>query len=244
MSVSEGLASELQPETLLLSKPVTKISQTDSGCQVVVGDGEATLECKRVIVSVPTPLYSLIEFEPSLPEAKLQLAGSTALGYYSKMIFVYRSAWWREANLSGAFESEIGPVAFSRDTTVEEDDQFSITCFIVGDAGRKWSASSAISRKQQIVSQFQAIFGSVVAQIPEPINVIEMEWVKQPWARGAPSPVMAPGVLTSDAGRSLRTPWKNIHFVGTETSVIWKGYMEGAVRSGIRGAKEAIACLA
>lgn len=54
---------------------------------------------------------------------------------------------------------------------------------------------------------------------------------------------MRPGVLAGEAGKSISEPFGNIHFVGTETSPIWRGYMDGAVRSGVRGGKEVIAAL-
>jgi monoamine oxidase len=47
----------------------------------------------------------------------------------------------------------------------------------------------------------------------------------------------------SEVGKALRAPFEAIHFVGTETSFEWKGYMEGAVRSGERGAAEVIEAL-
>lgn len=47
----------------------------------------------------------------------------------------------------------------------------------------------------------------------------------------------------TDVGKALRAPFQAIHFVGTETSFEWKGYMEGAVRSGERGAAEVIEAL-
>ena len=34
-----------------------------------------------------------------------------------------------------------------------------------------------------------------------------------------------------------------IHWAGTETSTFWNGYMDGAVRSGERAAKEVLAAL-
>jgi len=40
-----------------------------------------------------------------------------------------------------------------------------------------------------------------------------------------------------------RRPVGRIHWAGTETSTIWAGYMDGAVRSGQRAAKEALAGL-
>jgi monoamine oxidase len=34
-----------------------------------------------------------------------------------------------------------------------------------------------------------------------------------------------------------------IHWAGSETSIYWNGYMDGAVRSGQRAAKEVLAAL-
>ena len=48
---------------------------------------------------------------------------------------------------------------------------------------------------------------------------------------------MPPGGLSSFE-HVLRAPFGRLHFVGTETGFEWKGYMEGAVRSGERGAQE------
>ena len=53
---------------------------------------------------------------------------------------------------------------------------------------------------------------------------------------------MVPGGLTKFE-HVLRAPAGRIHFVGTETAFEWKGYMEGAVRSGERGAEEVLLSL-
>ena len=50
---------------------------------------------------------------------------------------------------------------------------------------------------------------------------------------------MGPGGLT-EFENVLRASAGRIHFVGTETAYEWKGYMEGAVRSGERGAQEVL----
>ena len=53
---------------------------------------------------------------------------------------------------------------------------------------------------------------------------------------------MTPGVLTS-VGVELATPVGCVHFAGTETSSVWRGYMEGAVRSGQRAGAEVVKAL-
>ncbi|KAI8649619.1 Amine oxidase [Fusarium keratoplasticum] len=238
---STKLAEKLRKGSVKLSTPVTRIAQSSKGCTVETRNGQRFYS-KKVIVSVPTSLYPLIEFQPQLPREKRELAKSTKLGYYSKTVLVFDSPWWREAGLSGVFTSPNGPIVFTRDTCVPEDEQYSITCFHVGEPGRKWSALPAQERQDSVLKQFNAAFSGVVDHIPKPISIVEKEWTKDHWFQGAPNPVMLPGTMTG-AGKSIRTPFKNIHFIGTETAFVWKGYLEGAVRSGDRGAKEVIKAL-
>ena len=52
-----------------------------------------------------------------------------------------------------------------------------------------------------------------------------------------PGGIPATGALVAYGDR-LRAPVGRIHWAGTETSNYWNGYMDGAVRSGERAAKE------
>lgn len=53
---------------------------------------------------------------------------------------------------------------------------------------------------------------------------------------------LSPGVLHR-FGAALTEPCGVIHWAGSETSAIWNGYMDGAVRSGQRVAREVRASL-
>ncbi|SPJ71566.1 related to amine oxidase [flavin-containing] B [Fusarium torulosum] len=234
------LAAKLPETSVKLRSPVKTIKQGSDGIFIETANPGQTFLAKRVVVSVPTCLYPSIVFEPPLPKSKQTLGESTALGCYSKAIFVFEKPWWREAGFSGIIECETGPIYFSRDTCSIEDGQYSITCFVVGDRGREWSKWSLVERRRIVSEQFKGVFSAVGVKSPEPVNIIIQEWIKQPWIWGAPSPVMMPGTITDDSGKALRETVGNIHFVGTETSLLWKGYMEGAVRSGKRGADEVV----
>jgi monoamine oxidase len=241
-SFSRSLASELKPGTVHLSSPVACVERRENGlCDVRTTTGTVHT-CKRVVITVPTCLYDTITFVPPLPESKRCLYENTTLGYYSKMILVFQTPWWRQAGLSGVLSCDAGPISFSRDTSIPADDQWSISCFIVAERGRQWSKLSKAARRRQVWEQFCVNFESVVESIPSPINTIEQEWTKQPYFWGAPCPVMAPGVLTKH-GSAMCTRADSIHFAGTETSIVWKGYMEGAVRSGQRCAAEVVKTL-
>jgi len=71
---------------------------------------------------------------------------------------------------------------------------------------------------------------------------LELDWAAEEWTRGGPTCMFAAGGLTR-FGPVLREPAGSIHWAGTETSPIWNGYMDGAVRSGERAAAEVISRL-
>jgi monoamine oxidase len=56
------------------------------------------------------------------------------------------------------------------------------------------------------------------------------------------SPVIRPALL-SEYSEAWRAPFGNIHFVRTDTSYEWKGYIEGPLRASEPGAGEVIAAL-
>ncbi|KAK7414046.1 hypothetical protein QQX98_007078 [Neonectria punicea] len=122
----------------------------------------------------------------------------------------------------------------------QEDGQYSLTAFFVGNIGHKWSLKSKEERKRSGWEHLKKMYGHVVSSIPEPIKVIEKEWTKDPWVMGGVVPGMLVGAITSHVGQSLITPHHNIHFVGSETSTEWMGFVEGALRSGRREANEVL----
>ncbi|RDL32481.1 Amine oxidase [Venustampulla echinocandica] len=239
-SLSKGLTELLAPGTVILNSPVRLIRQDGSG-GAYVSSGRGDFKCRKVVVSVPTPLYKEITFVPALSEAKTTLSSSTVLGYTSKAMLMYDTPWWRTANLCGMVQSFKGPVAATRDTSNDDKKQYSLTCFLVGDWGREQSKKTKAERHQGIISHIRELFSPFV-EVPEPITIIEHEWAKDQWAQGCPCPATPPGIM-SQYGHAMTTVHGNVHFVGTETAVKWKGYMEGAIESGERGAEEVIKSL-
>ena len=71
----------------------------------------------------------------------------------------------------------------------------------------------------------------------EPLEYVEQDWAEEEWIRGGYGAHLAPGTWT-DYGPLLREPEGRVHWAGSETSAVWNGYMDGAVRSGERVAAE------
>ena len=69
---------------------------------------------------------------------------------------------------------------------------------------------------------------------------MEKDWAEEGWSAGCYGGRLTPGVWTQ-LGPALRAPVGRVHWAGTETSPVWNGYMDGAVRSGERVAREVLA---
>ena len=172
-SFSKGLASELPTNSVAFMTPVRRIEQYAGRVRVTSARG--VYEAARVVVSVPTPLYSEITFNPPLPSEKMQLAQSTRLGDYCKSIVFYSAPWWREYDLCGLTQSCHGPYSVTRDTSVDADSHYSLTCFVVGKPAREWMELPRASRDQAVLGQIKKLF-SPFAKVEEPVEIVEQIW--------------------------------------------------------------------
>lgn len=215
-----------------------------AGCTATTRSGNA-YHSAHIILSVPSPLRRAIAFTPPLPPSK---QAPTAMGFFAKATLVYATPWWRARGLSAIFESALGPVTYSRATSIPSSDHHSITGFIVGAPGRRWAAlPSAEARRGAVLAQLGHAFGVAVGGgfvVPEPVAYVEEDWARREWFGGGPVPVAGPGVVTGAGkgkgrGTGAEPVGGVVHFVGSETSAVWRGYMEGAVR----GAGEVVEAL-
>lgn len=105
---------------------------------------------------------------------------------------------------------------------------------MVGPAG---SVSIPEKDMQELAAALVKYFGEEAAH---PTAFYIANWPNETWSRGCYSGQMPPGVWTGYPN-ALRDPVDRIHWAGTETSTVWWGYMDGAVRAGERAADEIIA---
>jgi monoamine oxidase len=114
-----------------------------------------------------------------------------------------------------------------------------VFAFIGGNDARSFRRRSPADRRNAVLSNFADFFG------PEGRSArgyFESDWPGERWSRGAPVGIYGPGTMTT-FGAAIRKPVRRIHWAGTETSSYWNGYMDGAVRSGERAAREVIEAL-
>ncbi|KAF9878306.1 flavin containing amine oxidoreductase [Colletotrichum karsti] len=239
---SKGLASSLPEGTIRLNQPVRAVvSDGNQGVKVQTDAG--VLAARKVITTVPGPVLKTIAFEPPLPLPKQAWIQSLTYGYYTKAMMEFTTPFWVERGFCGLAQSFVGPASVIRDTSIPVDGKYVLTCFMAGEAGKAWSALGKTDRENKLLDQLAQLFGfeGVYSQF---VRLATYEWVKDEWSGwGCPCAALAPGVLDTLGGDSLRQPCGSLHFAGTETAGEWKGYMEGAVRSGERAAAEVLEAL-
>jgi monoamine oxidase len=221
--------------SVILNAPVTRIAQSAKGVKVIAGG--VSVSGQLAIVAVPPALAARIEYEPLLPALRDQFTQRAPMGSYAKVDLVYPSPFWRAEGLTGQAVSVNGPVRVTFDSTPKEGSPGILLGFIGGTDARRWYGLPPEQRRQAVLDSFANYFGE---QARNPLQYVENAWADERFSRGDPVAGLPPGVLL-DFGTALRTPAGRIHWAGTETSDYWVGYMDGAVRSGERAAKEVLA---
>ena len=235
-AIAATVAKELGRRVILRS-PVRRIV-TRPGYVDVISDRYVN-RAKRVIVALPPALAGRIQYEPALPAARDGLTQRMAQGHLVKVQAIYDRPFWRADGLNGTSISDAGPLNTTFDSSPRSGSPGALLGFAGGDEGRRFSALPPEERKRSALGSLARAFGS---QALNPIDYIDSDWPSEPYSRGCPVGIAAPGLLTT-YGRALREPVDRLHWAGTETSGYWNGYMDGAVRSGKRAAREVLEAL-
>jgi monoamine oxidase len=217
---------------VVLGAPVRRISQDRDGVTVQSDGGH--WRARRVIVAVAPMLAGRIDYTPALPALRDGLTQRVPQGSVIKYEAVYAKPFWRSAGLSGYANGDRPPVRLTYDNSPPGGRPGVLLGFVVGEDARRLGALHPGERRRRVLASFVRLFGAAAGH---PRRLIERNWSEEQWTRGCYAGYMPPGVW-SDFGAALRAPVGRLHWAGTETSEIFNGYMDGAVRSGERAAAE------
>jgi len=234
--IALGLARPLG-DRLRLGCPVHRIDQTAAGVTVHHEGGVVT--AGRVIVAIPPALAGRIRYSPALPGPRDQLTQRSFMGAVIKVHAWYSRPFWRESGLSGHATCDQGLVRLTFDQTHPAGAEGALVGFI--DGGHAFAASKMTPRERRaaVVDDLASLFGD---QARHPVGYYERSWLDEEWSRGCYTGMPTPGTWTA-LGPALREPAGLVHWAGTETAVIWNGYMDGAIRSGEDAAAAVLAAL-
>ena len=212
-----------------LEQVVKRIERGADGATVHTAAGP--LRARAVVVAVPPEHRGAIAFDPELPVGHTELARHWPQGNLSKAYAAYETPFWRDEGHSGEALSDDGPVFITFDTSPGDDGPGVLLGF--ADA-RTFDPMPPDARRSCALECFATLFGEAALH---PIDYVDHCWSAEPFAPGGPTAAVPPGSWTT-YGQWLREPVGGIFWAGTETADEWTGFLDGAVRSGLRAAAE------
>jgi len=229
--VAQRMADELG-ERVIVGAPVRKIVQNENGVHVETDKGD--FAARRIVIAAPPGPIARIRFEPPLPAARDGLHQRMPMGAVIKAIVAYKTPFWRALGFSGQIATDDDTLGIVMEDAAETGAP-TLLCFMEGKHALEMSAAGREVRQKKVIESLVRFFGPDAA---DTIAYDDNDWLLEPFTHGYVGH-MPPGVMTR-FGHALREPCGRIHWASTETATEWAGYLEGAMRSGIRAAKEVI----
>lgn len=195
------------------------------------GDSYHSIHSAFAILATPLTTARLIDFNSSLPLAHEKMVNEISYGAVTKVMIEYRRRFWHEKGWNGRLSTD-QPIVYTWDATSHlEGEHGIITAYTGGGPGTKLSALSDEDRKKIAISVIEKIFPGSSDLIE---NTATIAWINEPFTFCSYM-ALAPGQVTAH-WQTLFSPAGRLFFAG-EHATMYQGFMEGAVESGQRAAK-------
>jgi monoamine oxidase len=236
--VPKALAAQLR-ERIYYSRPVVKIAHYAAGARVTFLENGSpqTITGEHVVIAAPFTCVRKIEITPALSAEKMKAIATLGYGQILKAPLQFRERFWlNQASLSGQDEPRkslpglIGSVYEA--SGGQPGPRGLLVAYIPDKSGMEIASAPDDQRLEKILTKVNEIH-------PQARRYFEggfvKWWQEDPWAGGTYA-YFRPGEITT-VRPIIAKPEGRLHFAGEHTAG-WQGYMNGAVESGHRVAKE------
>ncbi|MBN3787680.1 NAD(P)/FAD-dependent oxidoreductase [Burkholderia sp. Ac-20353] len=215
-----GLANAIRQDgdfQMLTGTPVKSVMQGRG--KALVGTDQGTFSAGAVICAAPINTLKDIRFEPGLNAAKM---AASKLGVTGKGRKCYIHVKQKLGVWMGCAPYPY-PITLAF-TEQERDDGTLIACF---------DSSGTLD-----VNDEQAVQSALRGLIPgaEVVSVISYPWTDDPFSQGTWA-FYHPGQLTGSL-TALRANEGNFFFASSDSAMLWRGFIDGAIESGIHTATQ------
>lgn len=220
-------------DQVLLEHAVIEINQGIGGVSVI-GKGY-NFSAKKVIIAIPPPLVSEIKFDPPLSPEKTIVINQINMGKVGKCFAIYEKPFWRNDGFSGqTLADSNSPFQAMYDCSPKNVAYGIIMAFTIADRAEEFF-NKELSKRQDILTGFLVrYFGEKASN---PMQYLDHTMTDDAWSGGCYAGIYPLGAWTNFQN-AYSKPEGNIIWAGTESSDVWFGYIEGAVRAGERAVGE------
>jgi monoamine oxidase len=219
--------------------PVVKIEHDAAGVRVICSQKEnrQTFAADYLICAIPFAVLRKVEVSPGFSPEKRQAIAQLGNTSVVRVFMQTRERFWLDEGLSGAAITDL-PVMTAYDKAhYLPGKRGLLEAYVAGERARSLAAMTPGARLNFTVGQMERILPAIREHYEGGASVC---WDEDEWARGAYA-WFKPGQMESLLPHIAR-PEGRVHFAGDHTSP-WPGWMNGALQSGARAAREVIQAL-
>ena len=224
LAAKKGLKVSLRLE-------VKRVEHHERGVTVAVADGNgkmSTIKSDYLVVATPAPILRDLEFTPALPASLRQALKALIPGPATKAHLLFDRSWWRKPGHPQAWGSNLDTGAAWEAAGARPG---VLTMLAGGRASKAFRDLLEEGGPQRLVRR--------LSWLGEPEEVRDFRsttWEMDRFARGGYA-VFGPDFKPEWRAELSRSVGR-VAFAGDHTSRDWQGYMNGAVESGHRAARE------
>jgi monoamine oxidase len=176
-----------------------------------------------------------LEVAPAFSPAKRAAVAAVTATSLTRILIQTRTRFWRARRLPASAVTDL-PVKWVWEATATQSGQRGILDAHVGGAdARRLARLPPAERARQALEHLDRVYPGAAAEVEATATI---DWDAEPWARGAYA-WFRPGQLTA-LMPALTAFEACVHFAGEHTSSA-SGWMQGALESGLRAAREVLA---
>lgn len=204
--------------------------------------GDRTEQYDRVILALPfSTLQDLDLSRAGFRPLKLRAIRELPMGASTKLQLQFRNRFWNTLGNNGVVVMDNAHFHSSWEPTRKQAGEAGILNFW---SGGSLALAAGTGQAQGLATLVADELSRALPGATEAWNgrVIRDAWSSNPWSRGSYAyyPV---GYATSVLGIEPE-PEGHCHFAGEHTSLQWQGFLNGAVESGLRAAREVLRAVA
>jgi monoamine oxidase len=214
--------------------PVVRIEPGETSAGVVVGrEGQhQRITADHIVCTLPFSVLKRVNVSPSFSPHKAQAVDQLPYTSSTRVYLQFRRKAWTSERPWVSAATDL-PIKWVFEHTVSQPGPRGILeALATGVDGRRVARMPEADRIQFALAQLEQIFPGLAGDFELGVS---KSWDEDPWACGAFAyfrPSQMQSLLPHIVG-----PEGRVHFAGEHTSP-WSGWMEGALESGLRAARE------
>jgi monoamine oxidase len=213
--------------------PVRRIEQDSNHVRAIALQSgmHRTFEADRLICAVPFPALRRIEIAPPFSEQRRKAIAELRYDTVTRVILQCRSRFWEKDGCNGFGSSDLPQEVF-HPTFDQPGTRGLLASYMLVGVGQRSGAMDPDARIAFVSGEMEKVHPGLLDNLE---GCVAKVWPADPWAGGAGSEY-SPGQLTTLCV-GLERPEGRVHFAGEHISVC-PYWMQGALQSGLRAAKE------